>query len=617
MITAANTCVPTVVGIEARGRDAGARRRRRGDATRSIRRGSSGVITDANARDRAGAPLRPVRGPRRRSLELARAHGLKVVEDCAQAHGAEYAAAAPARSGDAAAFSFYPTKNLGALGDGGAVVTNDRRVARPCAPAAQLRRAGRFEHVLRGLEQPARRAAGGDPRREAAAGSTSGTSAGARSRRTTTRRWPERRLARRVEAPGRRHVYHLYVVRVVDRSAFRSALDERGVGTAVHYPLPSTGSRRTPSSTDRANCRGRRCLGHDVSLPLHADLTDAEVAYVADAVSDWCGPRPRSPFHRGRSARAGAPGKRSSRPPSEHTSGNAVDAWELSLIRTIRRRDVQAQSPTRSVVLIGVKAVVHEDSDAPIGKRGRQRVPSISDVPFHVGLERLVHEPAARRVDVEREHDPRRPSSGVAPERPGNQGSSKTVVRAGLHDHRGPYRPHNAVPAEPAPESRLCLAIVALAQPAAQADLELLVVADFMDQRLDVGDREVQSTSHDHRELPEIRDVVGEVRELAAEHEIPHRRQRALDGSPSVPPEVEDAPCRPADGTLPASCTNGGAVQTRQPAAHTASRGGEKGTLAADADRLVGLRSSPESAQSILAAHPSRARSPRPQDAPP
>ena len=59
-----------------------------------------------------------------------------------------------------------------------------------------------------------------------------------------------------------------------------------------------------------------------------------------------------------------------------------------------------------ALVLIRVKAVVHEDSDAPIGKCGGQRVPSISDVPFHVGLKRLVHEPAARRIDVEREHDP-------------------------------------------------------------------------------------------------------------------------------------------------------------------------------------------------------------------
>ena len=135
VITAANTCVPTSPGSRRAGATPvladvdpvtlharpGARRGGRHPRTRAIV---------------PGAPLRPVRG-HRPCLELARAHGLLVVEDCAQAHGATTGPACRAL-GDAAAFSFYPTKNLGALGDAGAVVT-DAEVAERGRAAPELR----------------------------------------------------------------------------------------------------------------------------------------------------------------------------------------------------------------------------------------------------------------------------------------------------------------------------------------------------------------------------------------------------------------------------------------------------------------------------------------------
>ena len=147
------------------GRDAGARRRGRGNVHARPRR-ARGRDDGADEGDRPRAPLRPVRG-RRGDPRHAEEHGLVVVEDAAQAHGAACATAGePGRSAAAAAFSFYPTKNLGALGDGGAIVTGDPKVA---AAARELRsfgeRAG--EAVRRGQQQPTGSAPGGGPVGEA------------------------------------------------------------------------------------------------------------------------------------------------------------------------------------------------------------------------------------------------------------------------------------------------------------------------------------------------------------------------------------------------------------------------------------------------------------------
>ena len=128
VVTAANTCVPTVAGSRRRARrrcsPTSTRRRCTLDpARRRARRSPSERARSCRCTSTASAPTStPL-------LELARAHGLKVVEDCAQAHGAEYGGRRAGTLGDAAAFSFYPTKNLGALGDGGAVVTDDAEIA--------------------------------------------------------------------------------------------------------------------------------------------------------------------------------------------------------------------------------------------------------------------------------------------------------------------------------------------------------------------------------------------------------------------------------------------------------------------------------------------------------
>jgi dTDP-4-amino-4,6-dideoxygalactose transaminase len=283
VVTVANTCVPTVAGIELAGAapvlvDAEPSSLTLDPAT------LAGALTE---RTQAILPVHlygqcadmsPI-------LDFARKHGLKVVEDAAQAHGAEYQGRRAGSLADAAAFSFYPTKNLGALGDGGAVVTNDPEVAERARLLRTYGERRRYESVLHGtnsrldtiqaaiLRAKLRRLdAWSDRRREIAA-------AYLESLADTPLLLPR-------EAKGRRHVYHLFVLQTPQRDAFRSALAERGVETLVHYPRAV---HQHPAyegiAVDPAGvAESERLVQEIASLPLYPELSDAEVAYVIDAV---------------------------------------------------------------------------------------------------------------------------------------------------------------------------------------------------------------------------------------------------------------------------------------------------------------------------------------------
>lgn len=169
--------------------------------------------------------------------EIAGRHGLKVVEDAAQAHGAEYKGRRVGALGDAACFSFYPGKNLGAYGDGGMIVTDDPQIAEHVRMLRNHGRRGKYEHVVVGYGErlDALQAAilavklrhlddWNDRRRQAAS------------------RYRELLAGDSVRVPremsGVRHVYHLFVVRVGDRDAELARLKEAGISAGVHYPIP-------------------------------------------------------------------------------------------------------------------------------------------------------------------------------------------------------------------------------------------------------------------------------------------------------------------------------------------------------------------------------------------
>jgi dTDP-4-amino-4,6-dideoxygalactose transaminase len=217
--------------------------------------------------------------------ELSGRAGVPVVEDAAQAHGATCGGRRTGTLGIAAAFSFYPTKNLGALGDGGAVVTGDDDLA---SRVRQLRNYGeqsKYVNVVAGLNSRL------DELQAALL----------RVKLPHLERWnaERRRIAALYgellcgsdvltpPAPHEGHVYHLYVVRSDQRDALREHLREAGIGTQIHYP--------TPVHRQRAYAAGARIggslattdavAGEILSLPVFPGLTDAQVREVAEAIS--------------------------------------------------------------------------------------------------------------------------------------------------------------------------------------------------------------------------------------------------------------------------------------------------------------------------------------------
>ena len=220
---------------------------------------------------------------------LAREAGLAVVEDACQAHGALYRGRPIGSFGDCGCFSFYPTKNLGAWGDGGAVVTSNSEIA---ARVRLLRSHGespRYHH----------RVSGTTGRLDAI------QAAVLRVKLPLLDRWNDerRRLAAllthllegsAVQTPaprpaGHDHVFHQYVVRARDRDRLRVHLAERGIATAVHYPVPIhlspafAGARRPAGSMLVAERLAREIC----SLPLYPSMTDEVVERVAAAVRDY------------------------------------------------------------------------------------------------------------------------------------------------------------------------------------------------------------------------------------------------------------------------------------------------------------------------------------------
>jgi len=168
--------------------------------------------------------------------ELADRLGLLLIEDCAQAHGARYAGKLVGTFGHLAAFSFYPTKNLGAFGDGGAVVTNDS------AMAARLRRLRNYGQTDRYRHEDA---GGFNSRLDEIQAALLRVSLRRLDKDIAERqRLADRYLGRLrlpalpCSAPGTDHAYHLFVVRHPDRDTFREGMRRRGIETLIHYPTP-------------------------------------------------------------------------------------------------------------------------------------------------------------------------------------------------------------------------------------------------------------------------------------------------------------------------------------------------------------------------------------------
>lgn len=222
-------------------------------------------------------------------IEISRRYGLSVVEDACQAHGAEYKGVKAGSLGDAAAFSFYYSKNLGAYGEGGMVVTKDWEIA---TRVQMLRNHGtreRYRHDLLGL----------NARLDEVQAAVLRVKLPHLDRWNAARRtWADeysRRLADLEEVvtpvaqPYAKHVFHLYVIRTPERDGLQRWLKSHGVSTGIHYPVPvhlqraSAGFGYCPDSLPETEVAVREIL----SLPMYPELTMDEVAYVCQTIRDY------------------------------------------------------------------------------------------------------------------------------------------------------------------------------------------------------------------------------------------------------------------------------------------------------------------------------------------
>jgi len=213
---------------------------------------------------------------------VAAQHNLAIVEDCCQAHFATSQGRPVGTIGAAGAFSFYPTKNLGALGDGGAVVTNDDALADRISRLRNGGQTDRYHHQEPGINSrlDEMQAAILSARLPRMRGWT-------QRRRALAARYRSRLAGSPVEPLAERdhgHVYHLFVVRTGERDALQAHLAACGVETLIHYPVPLP---RQPAiaAQNPADCpvAARLCDGI-LSLPLHPALRDDEVDEIAAAV---------------------------------------------------------------------------------------------------------------------------------------------------------------------------------------------------------------------------------------------------------------------------------------------------------------------------------------------
>jgi dTDP-4-amino-4,6-dideoxygalactose transaminase len=219
--------------------------------------------------------------------DIANRHGLKIVEDSAQGHGASYRGVKTGALGDASGFSFYPGKNLGALGDAGAVTTNDEKLAECVSMIANYGSKVKYVNEYQGLNSRLDELqaavltaklpfldAENERRRDIAAAYNDGI------------RNPNITLPEMPTDPNE-HVWHLYVTRSASRDAFQEHLKQQGIGTLIHYPIPPHHQKAYAEWRERSYPIAEAIHREVLSLPVDVSMTDEEIGLVIDACNSF------------------------------------------------------------------------------------------------------------------------------------------------------------------------------------------------------------------------------------------------------------------------------------------------------------------------------------------
>ena len=232
-------------------------------------------------------------------LEIAKRHNLKVVGDAAQAHGSLYRGRKIAACADITCFSFYPGKNLGAYGDGGAIVTDNEEWAEQARKLANHGRAKKYDHDFEGVNSRL------DGLQSAILNAKlNHLDDWSEARRKNAYLYNnllnhhqepgtrnQERVATPEELPNVRAVYHLYIVRVQDREKLQASLKEAGISTGIHYPiaLPYLNAYKYLGHSPEDFPEALKASQEIVSLPMFPELSEEQIGYVCDQIRQFLG----------------------------------------------------------------------------------------------------------------------------------------------------------------------------------------------------------------------------------------------------------------------------------------------------------------------------------------
>ncbi len=217
---------------------------------------------------------------------IAKKYDLKVIEDSAQAHGALYKGTKTGNLGDAAGFSFYPGKNLGALGDGGAIVTNDKELADKCRAIGNYGSDYKYHHIYKGNNSRLDEV----------------QAALLRIKLKELDKWNKRRneIAKKyiegihneqvilpVTEPDMTHVYHIFGIRCDRRDELEKHLNENGIGTNKHYPIPIhlQGAYSELGIPEGTLPIAEKISTTELSIPMYYGMTEEEIDYVIEKIN--------------------------------------------------------------------------------------------------------------------------------------------------------------------------------------------------------------------------------------------------------------------------------------------------------------------------------------------
>jgi len=219
-------------------------------------------------------------------MEFALKHNLKVIEDCAQAHGATYKGKKAGTFGDVGCFSFYPAKNLGALGDGGAIITNNKTIADTIRCLANYGSDRQYHHIFKGANSRLDEIQAGVLRIK-----LKHLNEYNEERNRIAKKYLEGIYNPKIQLPiigqDRMHIWHIFSIRCKTRDDLQIYLSKRGIGTVIHYPIAIADQQAYLDDKLAKLPIAEEIAIRELGLPMFNGITEEQIKYVIDTINSY------------------------------------------------------------------------------------------------------------------------------------------------------------------------------------------------------------------------------------------------------------------------------------------------------------------------------------------